>query len=455
MESAPQAAMGHHRGDQRFMKNAPFTATLLLAAAALLGACSPTDKASTEPTIKVERQPFTVDINELGVIASTRVVQLNAPYSGRIIKILESGTPVKKDDVVVILDTREQVDDLESRIDELKQIKADLERTVEDLRMSLRGNALDLSSSQAQLDLQRVQLEQVNLDLSELEFLRSRQIVPQEDVRDGASKLRSTQINTLTRDMTLRGDLARSQSTESSKQIELERIGLRGTKARARVDEVQERIRNAEIKAPVDGLFLRHSRWNWQNRRNTERENGETVRFSEPLGTIPDLSTLVVQSQIPEGDVMRVNVGTEVSLIFEALGNLEIPGTISKIAPLAIERETSPGGRITAGGQELTGERVFEVEITMQRQDPRLKPGLTARTRIQVAREENMIALPLKAIQSNGGNHYVVIRNGERHQQRTVSLGLVSGDMVQVLIGINEGDEVILRPSLTKRPTTQ
>ena len=137
------------------------------------------------------------------------------------------------------------------------------------------------------------------------------------------------------------------------------------------------------------------------------------------------------------------------------------PAVVQSIKPAwmkntdAIERETSPGGRITAGGQELTGERVFEVEITMQRQDPRLKPGLTARTRIQVAREENMIALPLKAIQSNGGNHYVVIRNGERHQQRTVSLGLVSGDMVQVLIGINEGDEVILRPSLTKRPTTQ
>lgn len=407
-------------------------------------ACSPSDKTTTSQSVVVEQKPFTVEINELGVVASTRVAQLTAPYSGRIIKILDSGTAVKKDEPVVVLDTKEQVDDLESRIEELKQIKADVERSVEDLMISLRGNALDLSSAQAQLDLQRVQLEQVNLDLAELEFLRSRQIVPEDDVRDGASKLRTTQINTLSSDMTLRSDVAGSQSTETSKQLQLERIGLRGEKARARVDEVQDRIRNAEIKAPVDGLFLRHSRWSWQNRRNTERENGESVREGELLGTIPDLTALVVQAQIPESDVMRVKVGTPVTLNFEALGNLEIPGKVSMLAPLAIERETSPGGKITAGGQELTGERVFEIEVTLERQDARLKPGLTARARIEIARRENLLSLPLSAIQSNGGNHYVVVQENGKHIQRPVQLGLISNDTVEIVSGLTAGERVLI-----------
>lgn len=420
----------------------------LFAVSLLVAGCTPPGRGASDsvPSVPAERTTLTVEINEIGVVESTRVVQLQAPYSARIIKILENGTPVKKGDVVVVLDTREQVDRLEQRLQELRQVRADLESTVENLRMALRSNALDLSSSQAQLDLQRVQLEQVNLDLAELEFLRSRQIVPEDDVRSGRSRLRNTQINTLSRDMTLRGDVAGSQSTETSQQIQLERIGLRGEKATARLQEAQQRIELAEITSPVDGMFLRHSRWNWQLRRNTERENGESVREGEVLGQIPDLTSLIVRSQIPESEVLRVSVGASVQLTFEALGNLRIPGRVTYLAPLAIERETSAGGRVTAGGQELTGERVFEITVEMERLDSRLKPGLTARTRIEISREENLLTVPLQAIQTTGGRHFVNVRRDRKTEQREVTLGQANNERVEVISGLTEGELVLLAP---------
>jgi multidrug resistance efflux pump len=430
-----------------------YLAIALAAAVTVLASCSPEAQpipAGYLPHV-VQRGNLAVEIEELGVVESTRVANINSPFSARLIKIAESGTSVKKGDVVAVLDTREQVDNLEERLDELKQIKADLERQVEDMQMALRSNSLDLSSSQARLDLQRVQLEQVNLDLAELEYLRSREIVPAEDVRTGQSRVATTQINTLSRDLTMRSDVTGSQSAETAKEIGLQRISLRGEKARERLDEMQERINNSELRAPVDGVFLRHSRWSWQNRRNAERENGEGVREGDRLGSIPDATSLIVKSQIPEGEVLRVQKGSDVTLNFEALGGLVLPGRIIMIAPLAIERETSAGGRVTAGGQELTGEKVFEVEIELLESDPRIKVGLTARSRILIAEQKDLLSVPVAAVQAQRGKHFVEVWSAaDGVSQREVVIGKSNDTRVEIVSGVAEGEEVLLPASSKK-----
>lgn len=416
----------------------------LAASLVLLASCGEGGRGS-EPMAVAERRTIQNVVEELGVVESTRVAQVAAPFRARIVSILENGTTVKAGETVAMLDTRTVTETLESRLEDLKRTKNELEAAVEDLMISLRSNALDLSSSQAQLDLARVELSDVNRQLSEIEYLKSRELVADDSVRRAQSNLRTREINTLSRDMVLRGDVTGSQSAESSKQTRLERIGLRGDKQLEEIKQAQDSINAAEIKAPVDGMFLRHSRWNWSMRRNVERQAGEQVDENELLGTIPDMNALIIRSQIPESKMLSVRVGTDVQLIFEALGNLQIPGRISYLAPLAIERETSAGGQAMAGGEELTGEKVFEVQVEMLGRDARLRPGLTARARIVTNSENDLLTVPIEAIHLHEGEYLLYVQGKNGVETRTVQIGQRDESRVEVLSGLAEGENFLLR----------
>lgn len=421
------------------------------AAVAMLGLVGCAENSSSQgsksdkpETAVVERTVLEVTIDELGVVEPTRTANLISPFSGRIVKILESGTHVKKGDTVAVLDTKDLSESLDEEVEKLRGIKKDLEASVESLEMELRSNVLDLSSALTQLDLARVRLANVNRNLSDLEYLRSENIVAQDQVRDAASGVTSTQLSTFREDMNFRSQVTGSQSSEKSNQINLQRNELRGRERLNIIKEKQERIEQADIKAPVDGLFLRHKRWNWQSRRNVERQTGEEVEEGDRIGSVPDLESLVVRAQIPESDVKRVSRGTDVKLVFEALGNAETAGVVRIIGPIAIDRETSPGGQVMASGSELTGEKVFELTIEMLSTDSRLKPGLTCRTRVVLDRRENVLSVPIESITTRDAKHSVHVQKGKRYEQREVTIGQSNGQRVEILEGLKEGEVVYL-----------
>lgn len=418
------------------------------ALALLLGSCSPRSEDPSWRTYTAQPTTFEQAVEELGVVESTRVANITAPRQGRIVSILEDGTPVNKGDVVLVLDTQDLAETLKDRIEDLKGVKKELEVAIEELRIALRSNQLDISSAEAQLDLARVQLADVNSNLSELEYLYSNDLVAQDQVREASSSVRRSQISTLSEDLGFRSKLTGAQSTERNKELGLERIALRGQDQRQRIDEVQEQISGSRMIAPVAGLFLRSKRWNWMQRKNVERQVGEEVREDEQLGQIPDLSALVVRSQIPERHLLNVREGQSVELLVEALGGAVFTGTVTNVGTVAIERETSAGGRATAGGQELSGEKVFEILVSIDTPDPRLKPSTTVRTRILLDREEDLLAVPINAIETTEAGHIVYLAPAHAKQSpqpRAVHLGRTNQELVEVVSGLAAGETVILR----------
>lgn len=417
-------------------------AALLLLGGGLVVSCS-REKEAPLPTVKVEKGTLEVAIEEIGMVESQKVWNIKAPHEARIVSIIPDGTIVKKDDVVAVLNTEDLSKDLEKRIDELKNIKKDLEANVEELKIALRSNSLDISSAEAQLDMARVRLASVNRDLAETEFLRDKELVPADDVRSAVSEANSSKINTLSQDMSFRGQMTEAQSSEKSKGLKLERLGMSGHDARKRIDEVQERIDQSQIKAPVDGLFLRAKRWSWQTRRTSERQVGEEVREGEQLGEIPDLNAIVVRSQIPERHLLSVKPGTEVTLTFDSLDGLQVPGKVTYVAPVAIERETSAGGQASAGGEQLSGEKVFEILVQPTQQNPRMKPGIAGRGRFVLSRQESLIKVPIAAVSTENGKHFVHVETAAGLERREVTLGGKSRDEAEVLTGLREGEMVV------------
>lgn len=392
----------------------------------------------------VQRGTVEVAIEEIGLVESSRVASILAPFRGRIIQILDDGTPVEEGEVVATLDTTRIVEELEEQLESLKSVKKDLESQIESMTMDQRSNMLDKSSAMAELDLARVQLADVNQELGELEYLRNRNIVEGDAVREAESSLRRTEISTSREDTALRSLVVGSKSAEAQNEVSIQRLKLRGEKNRERIIDRQDELDRAQIKAPVSGMFSRHKDWNWQLRRRVERQVGEEVRGDEILGQIPDLESLFVRTQVPESEMLYISAGAEVTIKFEALGNLETTGVVRTIAPIAIERETSAGGQVTASGQTLTGEKVFEVEVEISDPDTRLRPGLTALAKILIQSHENVLKVPLEAIVTENGKHFVYTLEGEKTVKKEVKIGIANDTVVEITEGLSEGETVLL-----------
>ena len=86
--------------------------------------------------------------------------------------------------------------------------------------------------------------------------------------------------------------------------------------------------------------------------------------------------------------------------------------------------------------------RTFEIDVTLQKPDPRMAAGMTGELAFIVAARDDAAVVPSQALQ--GGKMYAV-RDG-RLAQADVKVGLKSVERVEVLSGMNVGDRVVISP---------
>jgi len=149
--------------------------------------------------------------------------------------------------------------------------------------------------------------------------------------------------------------------------------------------------------------------------------------------TIANLNAMIVNTHINQADVTRMRTNQEVSMEVEAVPGLKFKGTIERIAPQATVRNGIKG---------------FATRIDLTTIDPRIRPGMTANISIPVAAAANVSAVPLAAVFSDMGDHYVwiVTQNGGayHYERRPVTVGIADYSMAEIQSGIKPGETVAL-----------
>jgi membrane fusion protein, macrolide-specific efflux system len=228
------------------------------------------------------------------------------------------------------------------------------------------------------------------------------------------------------------GLVSRAEQELSLHSRELARLELAA--ARVALARAQDRLQDAKITAPIAGTVIRRA-----------IEPGEMVapaiesQFQKrSLLTIADLSRLIAKLELNQIDVAKLRIGQRVSLAIDALPGERFSGTISEIAPASVR----PPGK---------EHDVFPVEASLEKADPRIKPGMTADVRIQISERPRALALPIESVRREGDKSFVTrLRPAERGDTRErveVVLGVKTDRMVEVLSGIGEGDRVLLDPA--------
>ena len=107
------------------------------------------------------------------------------------------------------------------------------------------------------------------------------------------------------------------------------------------------------------------------------------------LLTVADLSQLVVKMKISEMDVLKLHEGMSVDVKVDALPGETYPARVSLVAPQA-EKDNN-------------GIKSFRVDVALGKNDPRLKPGMTARVDGLLESRKNVLKIPLSAVFEEGG----------------------------------------------------
>ncbi|WP_373070701.1 efflux RND transporter periplasmic adaptor subunit [Gemmatimonas sp.] len=153
---------------------------------------------------------------------------------------------------------------------------------------------------------------------------------------------------------------------------------------------------------------------------------GQAVQAGVPLYTITDLSSVWVNIQLRETDASLVREGTSTTLEFTALPGRPYEGRVAYVYP-------------TVG--EAT--RTLAARIVVRNADGRLKPGMYATARLSTP-ARTALTVPSTAVIQTGERAIVFVDMGNgRLMPHDVELGRVSGEVTEVLAGLEPGQRVV------------
>jgi len=156
---------------------------------------------------------------------------------------------------------------------------------------------------------------------------------------------------------------------------------------------------------------------------------------SRPGGTqfmvLDDVNTFQVVVPFEESDAAKVAPNQKVNVTFDAIPDLTRQGTVVSVAP---------------SGSNISSVINYYVTVVLNEVDPRLKAGQTAQARVITNEVEDVLTVPNSAVRKRGDQSTVTIldANGAQHQVR-FQPGLIGDDRTQVISGLREGQQVILR----------
>ena len=222
------------------------------------------------------------------------------------------------------------------------------------------------------------------------------------------------------------GALTPQQRDEASDRVrlaraELDRVVGQRSEATRGIDVAvggaeQRRVAmvRATLLAPFDGLVTRRV-----------REPGDTVTIGSTVLRVADTSQVHVSAAVDETVLPRLAIDQRATIHF--------PGTT-----------TPSSGKVTRISWEADRQtHELLVEVTPDRLDRRVAIGQRADVRIELARREHVVRVPVRLLRQDGAGPYLYADRGGRIAVARPRLGVTGGGYVEVVDGLSEGDVIL------------
>jgi HlyD family secretion protein len=186
--------------------------------------------------------------------------------------------------------------------------------------------------------------------------------------------------------------------------------------SRASTALAQKKVNDSIIRAPFAGQI--------KERTVTQ---GQYLKVQTPVMVIVNVDPLRVRLKVPEKVAAWVHVGQEVTITVEAYAERTFKGKITRINP-SVDQQT----------------RTFEAEALIENHDHTLKPGFFVKATIPSSNVVSALFVPQDALLYVYGVYKVFVIEGNTLKEKEVKLGERTGDEVEIVEGIREGERIAL-----------
>jgi len=378
---------------------------------------------------EVEGRVVTERVTASGKIFPEKEVKISSDVSGEIVELF-----VKEGDSV-------KVGQQLARIDP-EAYKSSVERG----QASLDNTRAQLSVSKSSVKNAEAQKGQIEAQLGNARQIYQRNkklfddgVIAQQDLETAETNLRSLEANLRSADASI------ESGQESVKAAE---YSVKSMQASLR--ELRTNLNRTSIVAPTSGVV------SMMNVEQGERVVGTIQMTGTELMRISNFSSMEVQVEVSENDILRVDIGDEVDIELDAYVDRKFKGMVSEIANSAAN-----AGNAMA---RLTTEQVtnFIVKIRVDSDsyadliDPNkifpLRPGMSASVEILTEKTDEVPTVPIQCVTAREHDEDSKKKKSELEDEDLIEVVFrVDGDtvsMVEVKTGIQDADYIEITDGL-------
>ncbi len=198
-----------------------------------------------------------------------------------------------------------------------------------------------------------------------------------------------------------------------------QRQSLRGAEAqvnaaKAHYDTAKVQLGYAQITSPISGIVADRTVY-----------PGDSPVSGTPMLTIVDISQVIARANVPVKDANYIKVGRPARI---AGPDGDIPGEVTVVSP-AVDPTTT----------------TVQVWVRCANPGEKLKPGATVHVSIVAETIQDTIVVPATALLNGdeGGQKVMVIDKDSVAHERMVAVGVRQGARVQIVSGVQAGDQVV------------
>jgi membrane fusion protein (multidrug efflux system) len=379
----------------------------------------------TESIVKVERKNLSQTLRLNGTTQASRSFVVLAPKlegaqvgSMVVTKLVPSGTHVSSGNLLVefdpqaqtkdYLDKKSTYDNLISQVDQ-KQSDETIARAKDDTAMK-----------QAEDELKRAQLEiQRNEVVSRIDAEKNQEAV--DEAQATLKQLKETY------------QLKRAAAVAAIKILEIQR-----DRAKEAMRYAQANAAKMTVHSPMAGVVVYNTIW-LGGRMGTVQQ-GDQVRPGVPFLQVVDPSKMEVRVELNQVDLLKVHPGQKAEMHLDAYPGMSLPAVLDEMSPLGHT------------GQFTEMVRSFTARFSVQGNDPRLLPDLSAAMDLDLGSESNVLVVPYESIGTESGHSFVWLKSSSGFEKRTVKIGRRNDLSAVVEAGLAEGD--VIRRNANEDPAT-
>jgi len=396
-------------------------AVLLVSSVAIFGLVRFSRRSSTIPTFDVNRGEFVDTVQLRGEVKAMRSVTVSAPAEAgelQILKIANSGSEVKKGDMIVEFDKSKTQQDTAQDQSALKSAQA----AIDQVRAASR---LTEEEDQTAITKAQYDVEVAKLDASKQE------IVSKIEGAEANLKVANAQQKLHEVEEKLKADRAVIHANVDSK-LDASR------KAAYDLERTQRALATMTLVAPSSGLVNLVSVWHAGG--EAPFKPGERVWAGAPIAELPDVSTLRVAARVDEADRGRLAAHQPATVQLDAIPERQFTGNLEQIGTIAT-MDFSAGWPIL---------RNFNLQVALDQKDARVKPGMTAQITVVVDRIPDAITIPVQASFQKSGQTVAYVMEGSKFREQPIEVIRRSRDRVLVSRGLSAGERVALQDPTVK-----